>query len=71
MVTNDLDADSDGLVEKKLVNGKMEIVREMQYGGDDQIITKEQEYYNNHEVWQLNNPRWYRVGGHHADQWLE
>ncbi len=71
VVTNVLDADWDGLVEKKLVNGTMEIVREIQYGGDEQLIKKEQEYYKNDELWQLDNPRWYWIGGHHADQWLE
>lgn len=71
VVTNDLDTDWDGLVEKKLVNGKMEIVREVRFGEDQQIIEKEIEYYNNHEMWQLSNPRWYWSGGHHADKWLE
>jgi hypothetical protein len=70
-VTNELDTDWDGLVEKKLANGKMEIVRDIQFGDDDQVIRNEQEYYKNDELWQLDNPRWYWVGGHHADQWLE
>jgi hypothetical protein len=55
----------------KLANGKMEIVRDIQFGDDDQVIRNEQEYYKNDELWQLDNPRWYWVGGHHADQWLE
>lgn len=71
VVTNELDTDWDGLVEKKLVNGKMEIVREVQYGDNDQIVSDEQEYYKNSELWQLDHPRWYWGGGHHADQWLE
>lgn len=71
VVTNELDTDWDGLVEKILANGKMEIVREIHYGEDDQIIRNEQEYYKNDELWQLDNPRWYWSGGHHADQWLE
>lgn len=71
VLTNDLYTDWDGLVEKELVNGKMEIVREVEFGGDEQIIEKEKEYYNNHEMWQLSNPRWYWGGGHHADKWLE
>jgi hypothetical protein len=70
-LTNVLDTYQGGLVEKKLVNGKMEIVREIQYGDDNHIIRKEQEYYKKDELWQLDNPRWYWVGGHHADQWLE
>lgn len=70
VVTNELDTDADGLVERALVNGKMEIVREVTYGGDEQILEKEREYYKNSELWQLDNPRWYWHGGHHADQWL-
>ena len=71
VVTNDLDTDWNGLVETKLVNDKMEIVRKVQYGEDGQIIKNEQEYYENSELWKLNHPHWYWVGGHHADQWLE
>lgn len=70
VVTNELDTDWAGLVEKKLVNGKMKIVREVQFGEDDSV-KDEQEYYKNDELWQLDNPRWYWSGGHQADQWLE
>lgn len=71
VITNDLYTDWGGLVEKQLMNGIMEIVREVQYGEDEQILEREQEYYKNSELWQLDNPRWYRSGGHHADSWLE
>jgi hypothetical protein len=71
IVTNDLDTDWNGLVETKLVNGKMEIVRRVQYGEDEQIMKNEQEYYKNSELWKLDHPHWYWYGGHHADQWLE
>lgn len=71
IVTNSLDTDWDGLVEKELLNGKMEVVREVQFNEDDQIIRNEQEYYKSDEMWQLDNPHWYWSGGHHADQWLE
>jgi hypothetical protein len=73
VVTNDLNTDWNGLVETKLVNGKMEVVREVSYGEQDseKIIAEEQEYYKNHELWQLGHPRWYWAGGHHADKWLE
>ena len=71
VLTNELDTGWNGLVERELVNGRMEIVREVSYGGGNhQIIEAEQEYYNNNELWQLNNPRWYWVGDHEADQWL-
>lgn len=40
-----MDTYQDGLTEKKLTNGKMEIVRDIQYGEDDQISRNEQEYY--------------------------
>lgn len=71
VLTNDLDTGLDGLVEKKLVNGTMEIVREVQYGDDEQKLRTEQEYYKNDTLWQLEHPRWYWIGGHDADQWLE
>jgi len=71
VVTNDLYTDWDGLVEKALINGKMEIVREVSFGGDEQIIESEKEYYRNSELWQLDHPHWYWLGGHHADQWLD
>ena len=71
IVTNELDTDWERLTETKLVNGKTEIVREVFYGEDEKIIRDEQEYYRNNALWQLDNPRWYWVGGHHADQWLD
>jgi hypothetical protein len=71
VVTNDLYTDWDGLVEWALINGKMEIVREVSFGGNDQILEREKEYYRNSELWQLDHPHWYWVGGHHSDQWLD
>jgi len=71
VITNELDTDWDGLVERELINGKLEVVREVFFDGDNQIIEREQEYYRNSELWQLDHPHWYWVGGHHADQWLE
>ena len=71
ILTNELYTDWDGLVESKLMNDKMEIVRQVKYGEDEQVVMDEMEYYKNHELWQLDNPHWYRVGGHHADRWLE
>jgi len=71
VVTNELDTYWDGLIERALINGKMEVVREVSYGDDKQAIEREQEYYRNSELWQLDHPHWYWMGGHHADQWLE
>lgn len=71
VATNELDTGWNGLVERELVNGKMEIVREVSYGEDNQILEREQEYYKNSELWQLDHPHWYWIGGHHADQWLD
>jgi hypothetical protein len=70
VVTNELDTDADGLVERALVNGKMEIVREVYYGEDIELLERERDYYKNSELWQLDHPHWYWHGGHHADQWL-
>jgi hypothetical protein len=74
VITNNLDTDCTGLVETQLVNGKMEIVREIIYSDDMQILNSEVDrevaYYKNHELWQLEHPRWIRYGGHHADEWL-
>jgi hypothetical protein len=71
VITNDLDTHEGGLVEKKLANGKMKIVRKVKYRAGDKSITYEQKYYTKSKLWQLNNPHWYWVGGHHADKWLE
>jgi hypothetical protein len=70
VITNDLYTDWDGLKEWVLINGKVEIVREVSFGGDDQVLEREKEYYRNSELWQLDHPHWYWIGGHHADQWL-
>ena len=74
VITNNLDTGWTGLVETQLVNEKMEIVREVVYSDDTQIqnseVDREMEYYKNHELWQLEHPRWIWYGGHHADEWL-
>ncbi len=71
VLTNELDTAWGELVEKKLVNGTMEIVRQVQYGDDEKKLIQEQEYYKNDPLWLLSHPRWYWVGGHEADSWLE
>ncbi len=71
VMTNDLNTDERGLVESKLVNGKMEVVRETTFYNDEKALKDEMEYYRTSELWQLENPRWYWYGGHHADQWLD
>ena len=57
--------------EQKLVNGEMEIVRDdvIQEGSFDDALSAAG--YINDDLWQLDNPRWYGVGGHQADRWLE
>lgn len=57
--------------EQKLVNGKMAIIRDdvIQGGSFDDALFAAG--YINDDLWQLDNPRWYGVGGHQADQWLE
>jgi len=70
VITNDLDTGMDGLVETKLVNGEMVVVREVSFDEEGKTINDEQEYYGNSELWQLDHPHWYWIGGHHADQWL-
>ncbi len=76
VMTNDLYTDWDGLKETALVNGKMTVVREVIYPQDDEekraeIEDAEKKYYAESELWQLNYPRWYWSGGHHADKWIE
>ncbi len=58
-------------IEQKLVNGKMKIIRDdvIQAGSFDDALSAAG--YINDELWQLDNPRWYGLGGHQADQWLE
>ncbi len=58
-------------IEQKLVNGKMEIIRDdvIQKDSFDDALSAAS--YISDELWQLDNPRWYGVGGHQADQWLE
>lgn len=71
VVTNELDTNEHGLVERELVNGDMEVVREATYYFDEKAQEKEREYYRTSKLWQLDNPHWYWYGGHHADPWLE
>lgn len=76
VLTNDLYTDWTGVKETALVDGKMTVIREVKYPEDDEEKAAEMEaaemkYYQESELWQLNNPRWYWYGGHHADEWLE
>jgi hypothetical protein len=70
IMTNNLDANSRGLTETKLVNGKMVVVRKVSYTSGDKAEEGEVQYYKTSKLWQLDNPRWYMIGGHEADQWL-
>jgi hypothetical protein len=56
------------IIEMALKNGKLETVNEEML---DPSTTVDGTKYYNDEFWQLSHPRWYGVGGHHADQWLE
>lgn len=70
VMTNNLDTYEGGLVETELVNGKMEVVRQVTYTNEAGRLEAEMEYYKNSELWQRDHPRWYWVGGHQADEWL-
>lgn len=54
--------------EEALIDGKMDIVNNEIIHGN---VSFNETSYSNNELWQLDNPRWYGVGGHHADKWLE
>ena len=76
VLTNDLYTDWGGLKETALIDGKMTVVREVNYPSEDETKAKEMEaaemkYYQDSELWQLNNSRWYWIGGHDADKWLD
>lgn len=55
--------------EEKLVKGKMKTVRDcfIPHKAANALLKK----YNSKEPWKLDSPRWYMMGGHHADVWLE
>ncbi len=55
--------------EEQLVNGNMEIVHDGFIPNKDADALLEN--YRNEEPWKLDSPRWYMIGGHHADVWLE
>lgn len=70
VMINNLDTYKDGLTETKLVNGKMEVVRQVTYTNDNELLEAEIEYYKDSGLWQLGHPHWYCDGGHQADEWL-
>jgi len=70
IMTNNLDANSKGLTETELLNGKMVVVRKVSYNAEDKSEDAEMQYYKKSKLWQLDNPHWYMVGGHKADKWL-
>jgi hypothetical protein len=65
-----LQEESGGLqvTEEALKNGKMEVVHKDVIYGD---VSFYETSYNDDKLWLLNNPRWYGIGGHQADKWLE
>ena len=58
-------------MEQRLVSGGTEIVRDDMIQEDSFDHALSAAGYINDDLWQLNHPRWYGVGGHQADQWLE
>jgi len=56
------------VIEEALKNGRLEVVRKYVIHED---VSLNDTKYNNDKFWQLNNPRWYGIGGHDADKWLE
>lgn len=58
-------------IEQKLANEEMKITRDdvIQANSFDDALSIAG--YINDDLWQLDNPRWYGIGGHQADQWLE
>jgi hypothetical protein len=75
VVTNSLSFkitdDSYHYIEQKLVNGEMETVRDDVIQADSFQDALSVTGYINDDLWQLDHPRWYMVGGYEADQWLE
>ena len=57
--------------EQKFVNGEMKNVREDVIQVDNFNDALSAAGYINDNLWKLDNPRWYGIGGHLADQWLE
>jgi len=57
--------------EKKLVNGVMGTVRDdvIQAAGFEDALSAAG--YIGDDLWRLNDPRWYGIGGHQADKWLD
>ena len=55
--------------EEQLINGSLETTHQEFYPNED--IDFLIDTYYDQDPWQLNSPRWYMLGGHHADEWLE
>jgi hypothetical protein len=58
-----------GIVEERLTNGTMAVVRDafVTYDAWESLYNA----YENDELWRLSDPRWYPVGGPAADRWLD
>lgn len=70
--TSDEELDEIGgiyIEEHQLRNGELETVHEKFYLGEKAGYLIEP--YYSEEPWLLSSPRWYMLGGHHADKWLE
>lgn len=58
-------------IEQKLTNEEMKITRDDVIQADSFDEALSIVGYINDDLWQLESPRWYGIGGHQADQWLE
>ena len=71
VVTNRLSYEmtNDGyhFIEQKLINGEMESIRDDVIQADSFDNALSAAGYINDDLWQLDNPRWYGVGGHQAE----
>ncbi|MGL5436129.1 MAG: XAC2610-related protein [Lachnospiraceae bacterium] len=57
------------IIEQQLINGNLEMVHNEFYPVDDVGLVFD--LYYSDDPWELNSSRWYMLGGHHADEWLE
>jgi hypothetical protein len=56
--------------ESALIDGEMTIIRNIVVPLSEYKVSELMTYTDPDGLWQLDNPRWYSVGGHDADIWL-
>lgn len=59
------------LVEKKSENGNLEVIRTNDIDSNDYDEALKTAGYVDDDLWKLDNPRWYGIGGPEASKWLE